>query len=381
MQTFDSADKNYMRMALNLAEKNIGMSSPNPSVGCVVVRNGKIVGRGWHEYDRMNHAEVQALAMAGDKSENATVYVTLEPCCHQGRTPPCTELLVRKGVRRVVVAHEDPNPRVSGGGIARLRSKGIRVDVGLLYGPAGQVIEAFACKMTTGRPLVLSKVGMSLDGKIGSGRKKGIRISSSGGLKHGQSLRLRSDAVLVGIGTLLSDDPRLNYRGAGTRRRPLMKVVLDSSLRTPIDAGVFSENTDNTVLIFCRQGNSTVRRRNLEKKGAEIVVVPTCDDFLDLDAILEDLAKRDVQGLLVEGGSRVHWEFISQKLVDRFDFIVAPLVLGGDQAVPSVGGEGYTATVDAPKFKIRRRYSAGTDLILEAYPSYSRSVISPWRAP
>ena len=378
---FDSADKNYMRMALNLAEKNIGMAGPNPSVGCIVVHNGHIVGRGWHEYDRMDHAEVRALSMAGDKCVDATVYVTLEPCCHHGRTPPCADLLVKRGVRRVVVAREDPNPRVSGGGIARLRSNGIHVDVGLLNGPAGRVIEAFACTMTTGHPLVVSKVGMSLDGKIGTGSKDGIRISSSEGLKYGQSLRLRSDAVLVGIGTLLSDDPKLSYRGPGARRRPLMKVILDSKLRTPPDAGIFSDNDNGTVLLFCRRGASTVRRKNLEAKGAEIVVVPTYDGFLDLEVILEELGKRDVQGLLVEGGSRVHWEFISRQLVDRFDFIVAPMVLGGEQAIPSVGGKGYAATVDAPKFKIGRRYSAGADLILETYPSYSRSVISPWRAP
>ena len=370
-----------MRSALALAEKNIGMAGPNPSVGCLIVHDGKIVGKGWHEYDQMDHAEVRALKMAGDKSVGSTVYVTLEPCCHQGRTPPCTDLLIQQRVRRVVVACIDPNPKVSGRGIARLRSNGILVDIGLMSDSAGRIIESFACSMNTGRPFVIAKVGMSLDGKIGTGWKAGRRITSQAGRDYAHSLRLRSDALLVGIGTILSDDPFLTYRGSAKRRKPLLRVILDSELRTPADARIFQDIKHSPVLIFCKRSTAAGRRKKLEDRGADIVAVPKSRKVLDPEVILSELAAREVQGLLVEGGSRVHWEFISRQLVDRFDFIIAPMVLGGEYAIPSIGGKGYTATADAPRFKIRRSFYTGPDLVLEGYPVYSRSIISPWLLP
>jgi diaminohydroxyphosphoribosylaminopyrimidine deaminase/5-amino-6-(5-phosphoribosylamino)uracil reductase len=380
-QMFCGDDRRYMRAAMALAEKNAGMACPNPSVGCVVVRDGRIAGKGWHEYDSMDHAEVRALRMAGDKAAGSTVYVTLEPCCHYGRTPPCADLLVSKGVRRVVVAHVDPNPKVSGGGIARLRAGGVRVDVGLMEEQAGRVIESFACSIITGRPLVTCKVGMSLDGKIGTGRRGGRWITSPEGKEFGQSLRLRSDALLVGSGTILSDDPMLTYRGALPRRKPLLKVVLDSGLRTPPDARIFRDIEDGQVLIFCADRHSRQRRTKLEESGAEVIPVPKSRNVLDLEAVIPVLSARDVQAILVEGGSRVHWEFISAGAVDRFIFIIAPMVLGGEHAIPSVGGRGFAATKDAPRFRIGRKFFAGPDLVVEAYPSHSGSIISPWRLP
>jgi len=375
---FDAADRKYMRAALALAEKNIGLSSPNPSVGCIIVHEGKIVGRGWHEYDRMDHAEVVAVKMASGKAYNATAYVTLEPCCHHGRTPPCADLLIREGIRRVVVARTDPNPRVSGRGIARLRSKGVCVDVGLMEDRAGEIIESFACRMTTHLPFVTSKVGMSLDGKIGSGKKAGRFISSVKGREFGQSLRLRADALLVGIGTILSDDPELTYRGPEPKRRPLLRVILDSRLRISPDARIFQSIADAPILIFCSKDIALSRKIRLEACGAEVITVPNNGVVLDLGVILKVLAKKDVLGLLVEGGSRVHWEFLSREMIDRFVFIVAPMILGGKNAIPSVGGKGYAATADAPRFRIRRSFSVGPDIVLEGYPSYSRSIISPW---
>jgi diaminohydroxyphosphoribosylaminopyrimidine deaminase/5-amino-6-(5-phosphoribosylamino)uracil reductase len=376
---FDARDRRYMSTALALAEKHIGLASPNPSVGCVVVRNGKIIGRGWHEYRALDHAEVRALKTASGPTRGATVYVTLEPCSHTGRTPPCTDILIGKGIGRVVAARVDPNPLVSGRGIEKLRSRGIRVDVGLMEERAGEIIESFACRMTTGLPLVVSKVGMSLDGKIDTGKKGGRRISSAEGREFGQSLRLRADAILIGVGTLLTDNPQLTYRGPGSRSRPLLRVVLDTHLRTPPDARIFQNACHVPVLIFCKKGAAAERQKKLEARGGEIIPVPTAGRILNLEAVLMELAKRDVLGLLVEGGSRVHWEFLSRKMVDCFYFIVAPMILGGENAVPSVGGKGYGTTAVSPKFRIRRSFSAGTDMVLEAYPSYSRSIISPWR--
>lgn len=375
---FDAADRRFMRRALALAEKGVGLASPNPSVGCLIVRDGRIVGRGWHEYDLLHHAEVHALREAKERSKNATAYVTLEPCCHQGRTPPCANGLIQAGVSRVVAARIDPDPRVAGQGIKRLRSAGIRVDVGLMSEEAGKLIESYACHRTTGIPLVTSKVGMSLDGKIGTGFQEGRQITSPESREFGQKLRRAADAILVGVGTIMFDDPELTYRAKAPKSRPLLRVVLDSKLRTPPTARLIQACPDVPVLIFCSRQASQSRLKKLERQGAEIIRISGSDGRLDLRRVLRELGKRNILGLLVEGGSQVHWSFVSKALIDKFLFVVAPLVLGGKKSVPSVGGGGYTAVADAARFRIRRSFSIGPDMIFEAYPSYSRSIISPW---
>lgn len=375
---FDANDRRFMRKALALAERGLGVASPNPSVGCLIVMDGRIVGRGFHEYSRLDHAEVRALRAAAELSRNATAYVTLEPCCHQGRTPPCADRLIESGVRRVVVARNDPNPRVSGQGIERLRSAGIQVDVGLFQEEAGEIIEAFACRIVTGIPLVVSKAGMSLDGKIGTAERRDRWITSQEGREFAQRLRLSADAMLVGVETVLSDDPELTYRGSASKSRPMMRVILDSALRTPASARLFQSGPRSPVLIFCGSGASDTRRAELEKQGAEILAIPPSDSGLDLPTVLQELGKREILGLLVEGGSRVHWSFVSGRLVDKFFFLIAPLILGGKDAVSTVGGKGYDLIAEAPRFKIRRSCYAGPDLVLETYPAYSKSIISPW---
>lgn len=378
---FDTNDRRFMRKAISLATKGIGLASPNPSVGCVIVHEGRIVGRGWHEYALRDHAEVCALREASGRSQDATAYLTLEPCCHQGRTPPCVSRLIEGGLRRVVVAMIDPNPKVSGRGIETLRSAGIQVDVGLMSEEAGFIIEPFACRITTGLPLVISKVGMSLDGKIGTSSGTDRWITSEKSRELGQSLRLSLDALLVGAGTILSDNPELTYRGSAPKARPLTRVILDDELRTPADARIFLSCPDSPVLIFCSAGADSRRKAELEAKGTEVIAAPCSGDEVDLQFVLQELGKRDILGVLVEGGSRVHWSFLSSRLVDKFYFMVAPLVLGGKDAVPSVGGKGYDVVADAPKFRLRKAFYSGPDLVLETYPSYSRSLISPWLSP
>jgi diaminohydroxyphosphoribosylaminopyrimidine deaminase / 5-amino-6-(5-phosphoribosylamino)uracil reductase len=375
---FDAADRRFMKMAITLAERGVGLASPNPSVGCIVVRDGKVVGRGMHEYSALDHAEVRALRNASGHSRNATVYVTLEPCSHQGRTPPCVDRLIQTGVSRVVVARIDPNPRVAGRGIERLRSCGIRVDVGLMGDEAGKIIEPFACHITTGLPLVVSKVGMSLDGKIGTGLPGGRWITSPESREFGQGLRLGSDALLVGINTVLADDPELTYRGREPKARPLIRAILDSRLRTPASARLFQTEPHTPVLIFCGRRASEARQRELERSGAEVVRVEHSKSGLDLSAVLKELGARDVLGLLVEGGGRIHWSFLSGNLIDKFYFIVAPMVIGGTEAILTVAGPGFRTIKDSPKFKVRSFFSTGPDVILETYPSWSRSIISPW---
>ena len=376
---FDSEDHSFMKRAFRLAEEGEGLSSPNPSVGCLIVKNGEIVGRGFHEYDLRDHAEVRALREAGDAARGATAYVTLEPCSHEGRTPPCADKLIQSGVRRVVAAIRDPNPRVSGRGIEKLRAAGITVDVGLKSDAAGKIIEAFACHVTTGRPLVVAKAGMSLDGKIGTGFPEGRQITSPQGLEFGQRLRLRYDALLVGVGTVLADDPELTYRGQRPKRQPLTRVILDARLRTPRTGRMF-QNRQSPILIFCGAEASPSKKTALERAGAEIVTVPEIKGELDLPSVLEELGRRNILGVLVEGGSRIHGSFLTRNLVDVFYFIIAPMVLGGAKSIPLASGDGCASTADAPKFRIRKKYQAGTDLILEAYPSASRSIVSPWKS-
>jgi diaminohydroxyphosphoribosylaminopyrimidine deaminase / 5-amino-6-(5-phosphoribosylamino)uracil reductase len=375
---FDARDRRYMKRAIALAEKGIGLASPNPSVGCLIVQENEIIGSGWHKYDLMDHAEIRALRQAAGRSQNATAYVTLEPCCHQGRTPPCADRLIEAGIVRVVVAAIDPNPLVSGRGIEKLRSAGIRVDVGLMAEQAGEIIEPFACHVATGLPFVISKIGMSLDGKAGTGRPEGRWITSPEGREFAHHLRLRVDALLVGVGTVLADNPELTYRGNARKGRSLLRVILDPNLRTSPDAKILQTVAQSPVLLFCDQQAPNERRRELEKKGAEIINVPMLEEEFDLNAVLKELGKKKILGLLVEGGARTHWSFLSRKLVDAFYFIIAPLVIGGTNSIPSIAGEGYGTAEDSPRFKIRSCFAVGPDIVLECYPSYSRSIISPW---
>jgi diaminohydroxyphosphoribosylaminopyrimidine deaminase/5-amino-6-(5-phosphoribosylamino)uracil reductase len=374
----DSQDRKFMRRALALAEKSAGMASPNPPVGCVIVREGRILGQGWHEYQSRDHAEAKALAGAQTGVRGATAYVTLEPCVHYGRTPPCTSSLIAAGVRRVVIGHGDPNPLVAGKGISALQSAGIEVEVGVLQLDAGRLIEPFACHITTGMPLVVSKVGMSLDGRIATAGNRSDRITSEESREFSQRLRLQLDALLVGVGTVVVDDPQLSYRGKLPKARPLIVAVLDSHLRTPPTARIFLEQQEGRILIYCRTDAPIRRRQELEARGAGIIPVAHGPQGLDLNQVLRDLAGRDILSVLVEGGSKVHWSFVSANLVDKFYFFVAPVILGGNCAVPAVGGEGYASVEAAPAFKISREFRAGSDLILETYPSSSRSILSPW---
>ncbi len=374
------ADRRFMLRALALARLGLGMASPNPSVGCVVVKGGEVVGEAFHVYSELDHAEVRAIRQAGRLARGATVYVSLEPCSHHGRTPPCADMLIESGVRRVVVSAIDPNPRVCGRGIEKLRGRGIPVEIGLMRRVAERIIEPFACHARTGRPLVVSKVGMSLDGRIAvsGGRKQWI--SSEAARAFGQTLRHELDAILVGIGTILKDDPQLTYRGRESKARPLVRVVLDSILRTPPAARIFSAGSPSTVTIFCSPDAPKARRERLEENGVEVHPIPCVNGRLDLKSVLKELSRRGILGLLVEGGSTVHWSFVQARMVDKFYFNIAPMVLGGRNSVPAVGGQGYATVAAAPRFLVERHFQAGPDVILETYPSYSRSFLSPWKS-
>ena len=319
-----AADSRWMAQALRLAERGLYSTSPNPRVGCVLVKEGELVGEGWHERAGEPHAEVHALRMAKDAARGATAYVTLEPCSHHGRTPPCADALIAAGVARVVVAMQDPNPLVAGQGIAKLRAAGIEVECGLMEGAARELNIGFCARMTRGRPWVRSKVGMSLDGRTALANGVSQWITCAAARQDVQHWRARSCAVLTGIGTVLADDARLNVRELDTPRQP-WRVVLDSHLRMPLDAQVLYGG--GKTLIYTATEHPE-KRAILHDLGGEVVVLPDAAGRVDLPGVMGDLAQRGCNELLVEAGSTLNGGLLKAGLVDELVLYVAPQLLG-----------------------------------------------------
>lgn len=312
-----------MAQALHLAERGLYSTSPNPRVGCVLVAGEQVVGSGWHRRAGEPHAEVHALREAGERARGATAYVTLEPCSHHGRTPPCADALTAAGVARVVVAVQDPNPQVAGEGIAKLRAAGIAVDCGLMEAAARELNAGFFARMTRGTPWLRSKIAASLDGRTALANGASQWISGDAARRDVQHWRARSCAVLTGIATVLADDARLNVRDLATERQPL-RVVLDSSLRMPPDARMLQ---GGKVLIYAAV-HDTVRIKALEQAGAAVTVLPDREGRVDLSAMLRDLARRGCNEVLLEAGSTLNGAMLRAGLVDELLLYVAPQLLG-----------------------------------------------------
>jgi diaminohydroxyphosphoribosylaminopyrimidine deaminase/5-amino-6-(5-phosphoribosylamino)uracil reductase len=330
-----------MRQALELARATVGLASPNPQVGCVVVRDGEIVGEGAHFYDEFDHAEVVALRQAGERVRGATAYVTLEPCSHHGRTGPCADVLIAAGVQRVVAATVDPNPVVSGEGIRRLRAAGVEVTVGVLEREAREVNDAFARFIRTGRPLVTLKAAVSADGMLAPAlslrAERQIHwVTGVEARAEVQEMRHAADAVLTGIGTVLADDPKLTDRSGLLRRRKLLRVVLDSRLRMPLDSHL-AQSVDGDVLVFCGAEVSRERAAALEAAGVEFAHVAEQDGRLDLGAVLDVLGERKILSVLLECGSALNGAFLTEGLVDKVVLFRAETVLG-EGSVPFAAG-------------------------------------------
>jgi diaminohydroxyphosphoribosylaminopyrimidine deaminase/5-amino-6-(5-phosphoribosylamino)uracil reductase len=353
-----------MRRALDLAQATIGLASPNPQVGCVLVRDGRIVGEGAHLYDQFDHAEIVALKRAGAQARGATAYVTLEPCSHHGRTGPCSDALIAAGVTRVVAATVDPNPQVSGQGIARLRAAGVEVSVGLLHQEARQLSDAFAKFIRTGRPLVTLKAALSADGKLAPPASARLArqphwLTGPQARAEVQRLRHAADAVLTGIGTVLADDPALTDRTGLPRRRPLLRVVLDSQLRTPLDSQlVRSANGD--VLIFSSSHADSQRAAALRAEGAEVEPIEGHDGRLNLNAVLDSLGARKILSLLLECGSELNGAFLAQDLVDKAVLFHSATTLG-EQAIPFAAAFGPPSALQQ-SLKSVSRQAFGSDI-------------------
>ncbi len=365
MGKWSGEDERHMRRALELAERGRGTTSPNPMVGCVIVAGGRVVGEGWHERAGGPHAEVVALQQAGEAARGATVYVTLEPCARYGRTPPCTGALIKAGVARVICALRDPTE--SGGGLEELARAGVEVAHGLLERRARRQNEAWLKWSASGLPFVTLKLAATLDGQIAARGRGGEKVSGKAAHERVHALRAASDAVLVGVGTVLADDPRLTARPReGEVKRQPLRVVLDSALRTPPEARVADVSLAPTV-IFAGPEHDPKNRERLSAQGVEIVEVGRGEQGVDLGAVLAELGRREVLSLLVEGGSAVATSFVREGLADKLVLYLAPKLLGSARGVPIVGDLGIdqiAAAVALAEVSVQR---CGEDVEVVAY--------------
>ncbi len=357
---FSTADHGHMARALQLAARGLFTTSPNPRVGCVIVKDGRIVGEGWHERAGTPHAEIHALRAAGVAARGATVYVTLEPCSHHGRTPPCAEALIEAGVGRVVAAMTDPNPLVAGGGISMLTLAGIRAEIGLLENEARALNPGFISRMTRGRPWVRLKTASTLDGKTALANGASQWITGEAARADVQKLRARACAILTGSGTVLADNPRMNVRDFDIGRQPL-RVIVDSALRTPRDAAILP------ALVACHHASAAARAA-LEQTGAEVVELAGADGRVDLFALLTLLAQRGVNELHVEAGAALNGALLAAGLVDEWVAYVAAMAVG-DSARGLFAHPPLTTLADAARFSLADVRQLGGDLRLTLLPT------------
>jgi len=358
----------WMDEALELARRGLGRTSPNPAVGAILVNDGEIVGRGYHTYGQIKHAEIVALDEAGGRARNATMYVTLEPCSHQGRTPPCADALIAAGVARVVVAMEDPNPLVSGQGLRRLHDSGIAVEVDSEYAETiTQMNEAFVHSMRTGRPLVTLKAALTLDGKIAAPEDNTGWITSERARAHVQQIRHHSDAILTGIGTVLADDCLLTDRTGQERSRPLLRIVADSTLRVPLDSRIVTSSAGDLAILTTSAAREE-RRRALEYRGVRVLVFDGPGGRADLRKLVEYLAGEQYRSLMIESGSKLNWAALEAGIVDKIFFYYAPKILGGLQSLPVAGGTGRLRRTDAIQFhRVKLHPIPPDEFAVEAY--------------
>jgi diaminohydroxyphosphoribosylaminopyrimidine deaminase/5-amino-6-(5-phosphoribosylamino)uracil reductase len=359
------ADETWMRRALELAERGRGHVEPNPLVGAVIVRDGQLVGEGWHQRYGQAHAEVVALAAAGDAARSGTLYVTLEPCCHQGKTPPCTDAVLRAGIARVVAAMPDPFPQVAGKGAEQLRTAGVAVEFGSCEAEARRLNAPYLKLLATGQPYVHAKWAMTLDGKIATRCGDSKWISNEASRRRVHELRGRMDAILVGIGTALADDPQLTARPAGPR--VAVRIVLDSHLRLPSSSFLARTARQTPTLLATTTDASTDRAAELESLGCEILRLPSANGHPSITALLADLGRRRFTNLLVEGGSAVLGGFLDAGDIDEAHVFVAPRLAGGTDARTPIGGRGVEKIADALTFPEWSVETIDGDVLLHAW--------------
>jgi len=363
----------YMREALDLARRGRSLASPNPMVGAVLERDGKVVGRGFHTWAGLHHAEIIALAQAGADARGATLYLNLEPCSHQGRTPPCVNAVIAAGVTRVVAPIQDPNPLVAGDGFRKLREAGVEVIVLPEFAAEAEKLnEPFLHFMRTGRPLVTLKTALTLDGKISAPDDNRGWITSERARAHVQELRHDHDAILTGIGTLLADDCLLSDRSGQARCRPLLRIVMDSQLRFPLESKM-ARSAAGDILVVTTSASSVERRGALESRGIQVLVFDGPGGRADLRSVVNWLGAQRYLSLMIEAGSKINWTALETGVVDRIFFYYGPKILGGLEALPLAGGVGRRRRVDAIRIHNLTIHSIPPDeFALEGYVDVHR---------
>jgi diaminohydroxyphosphoribosylaminopyrimidine deaminase/5-amino-6-(5-phosphoribosylamino)uracil reductase len=360
--TVNNHDLYFMEHALDLARKGIGRASPNPAVGCVIMKDGAILGEGFHRYDWRDHAEIVALKQAGANARGATMFVTLEPCNHTGRTGPCTEAIFASGISRVIAAMQDPNPKTSGEGFAQLRAVGIEVETGVLEAEAQKLNEGFSCWITTKKPFVTLKSALTLDGQLVLPQKRGgkerLWVSSDESRAEVHRMRHASDALLTGIGTILADDPLLTDRSGLERRRRLLRVVLDAKLRL-LPRSRIVQTADDDLLVFTAASLKSPKARTLQSTGVELVQAEASSGLLDLPTVLKELGKREILSVLLEAGPRLNGSALSNGLVHKLVLFYAPK-LAGHAEVPLL----FPST-SLPSLHFRSCQQFGPDIAIE----------------
>jgi diaminohydroxyphosphoribosylaminopyrimidine deaminase/5-amino-6-(5-phosphoribosylamino)uracil reductase len=360
-------DRKWMRRALELAASARGRTSPNPMVGAVIVTDGRVVGEGFHAYAGSDHAEVAALREAGSAAAEGTLYVSLEPCCHHGRTPPCADQIVSAGIRRVVAACEDPNPSVSGRGIALLREAGVTVEVGLLGEEATRLNEAFFKHIRTGVPFVTLKVAASLDGKIATRTGESRWITGESARRRVHQLRNEADAVLVGIGTVLRDDPLLTTRlGIADQRDPI-RVLVDNLARLPLRAKAVNRASTAPTILAVSQMAPRSKLEAIEREGVQVIVVENSPRRVSLERLMEALGKRGILSVMIEGGAEINASALREGVVDKVLVFLAPILIGGKSTPTAVGGDGIESLGQALRLHDVRIERFDGDILVEGY--------------
>ena len=381
MTTQGQTDETFLRRALDLARKGVGLTSPNPCVGAVIVDgSGAVVGEGLHTYEGIKHAEILALERAGERARGATLYINLEPCSHVGRTGPCADALIAAGIKRVVACMEDPNPAVSGKGFERLRAAGIAVTSGILEEEARTLNEWFAKYIRQHTPPITLKAAMTLDGKIappadeshnptalGADGATGGWITSDAARTHVHELRHQHDAIMAGVGTVIADDPLLTDRSGRARRRPLLRVILDSRLRLPLHSRIV-QTANNDVLVLCSFAEEK-RKLQLQQHGIRVQQIPVGgpEGRPDLAAVARCLGEMAITSVLIEGGAMVNWAALASGIVDKVFLYYAPKILAGTGSVPFAHGEGFARISDAAYVRSIKLYRFGEDFAVEGY--------------
>ena len=360
--------QHYMECALSLARLAVGYASPNPAVGAVIIKDGLVVGRGYTQPVGLEHAEIMALRQAGDKAKGATMYVTLEPCSHYGRTPPCTQAIVDAGICEVYIALLDPNPMVSGRGVGKLNEGGIKTHIGMCQREASEINEAYIKHITTGLPFVVAKFAMSLDGKIATRTGDSKWITNEEARKYAHALRYTVDAVMVGVNTIVADNPRLTAKGCGGRggigKMQPLRLVVDSKGKVPLNAHIFEPPGE--VLLAVAAPFDSVKRKKFVEVGAEVLELPVREDSVDIVELMKLLGRREIVTVLVEGGGKLLGSLFDHHLVDKVLTFIAPIIIGGREAV-SVGGNGVDNMAEALRLNRVDIKNFSDDVLVSGY--------------